>query len=230
MKSWRVIDELGKASEFHSNPMEYVDFPTARFISVTQSAIVLGSSQPSDQVSPSELRELGAELVVRRSGGGAVFLSPAGQLWVDLAIPRSDPLFDEDVSRSFLALSEAFVGLLEGIGIRDIEVHTGRLVGGQLARTVCFAGLGPGEITFEGAKVVGMSQRRTARGAVIQCTVYLRYPYDQLHSILNGSDIDTLLPGYALGVAEISDSMADLDPLAALARMRNQLLAALESL
>jgi hypothetical protein len=41
---------------------------------------------------------------------------------------------------------------------------------------VCFAGLGPGEVTVDGAKVVGISQRRTRVGALFQCAVPLLGP------------------------------------------------------
>jgi hypothetical protein len=40
---------------------------------------------------------------------------------------------------------------------------------------VCFAGLAAGEVIVDGAKVVGISQRRTRAGARFQCSVPLRW-------------------------------------------------------
>ena len=43
------------------------------------------------------------------------------------------------------------------------------------SKLVCFAGLGPGEVTVAGAKVVGMGQRRTRAGALFQCAALLEW-------------------------------------------------------
>ena len=43
---------------------------------------------------------------------------------------------------------------------------------------VCFAGIGPGEVVgaaTDGRKLVGLSQRRTRRGARLQSAVHLRF-------------------------------------------------------
>ena len=39
---------------------------------------------------------------------------------------------------------------------------------------VCFAGLGPGEVTLDGQKLVGLSQRRTRDGVRIQGLLHRR--------------------------------------------------------
>jgi hypothetical protein len=53
------------------------------------------------------------------------------------------------------------------------------------SRLVCFAGLGPGELTDEqGRKVVGMSQRRTAGVARFQCAVLARWEPAPLLALL----------------------------------------------
>ena len=119
--------------------------------------------------------------------------------------------------------------VLSRVGGHDLEMHTGRLFGGRLARAICFAGLGPGEITFEGAKVVGMSQRRTAQGAVFQCTAYLRYPFDQLSELMAGAGVDIPARGYALGLAEIFEEFAHIESALAIARLRRSLIDALEN-
>ena len=40
---------------------------------------------------------------------------------------------------------------------------------------MCFAGIGPGEVTVDGRKVVGLAQRRTRAGALFQCAALLRW-------------------------------------------------------
>ena len=230
MRSWRIVNEVGRASDIHANPTFFLDQRTARFVEVTRSALVLGSSQDVRAVDRDALEALGAELVIRKSGGGAVYLLPHGQIWVDISVPRSDPLFSDDVGRSFLAIGEMFLKVLSNLGCNDLEMHSGRLTGGELSRTLCFAGLGPGEIAFEGAKILGMSQRRTAMGAVFQCTLYLSYPFDQLHRVMSQAGFEFPRRGYALGIAEILNEFADLAPVEAMTHLKNRLEEALETL
>jgi lipoate-protein ligase A len=49
---------------------------------------------------------------------------------------------------------------------------------------VCFAGLGPGEVTVEGRKVVGLSQRRTREAALFQCCAARRWEPARLLELL----------------------------------------------
>ena len=65
---------------------------------VPQPALVLGSTQPTEVVNLMALRRRDVELVRRRGGGGAVFLAPGAQLWIDTWIPRDDSLWVTDVS------------------------------------------------------------------------------------------------------------------------------------
>jgi hypothetical protein len=62
--------------------------------------------------------------------------------------------------------------------VRVHEITRPALVLGSTQResdVVCFAGLGPGEVTRYGAKVVGISQRRTRHAARFQCAVLARW-------------------------------------------------------
>ncbi len=52
------------------------------------------------------------------------------------------------------------------------------------SRLVCFDGLGPGEVTSRGAKVVGVSQRRTRLAARFQTSLYLRHDPARLVALL----------------------------------------------
>ena len=146
-------------------------------LDVDRPALVLGSTQRDDVVDP----DAAIEVVRRRSGGGVVLLDPGDALWVDIEVPRGDPLWDDDVGRAAWWVGEAFVAAL-GAGV----VHRGPLERGAWGELVCFAGLGPGEVTIDGAKAVGISQRRTRAGARFQCAVHRRWDPDRLASLLAG--------------------------------------------
>lgn len=163
-------------------------------------ALVLGSAQRPEVVAP----DAGIEVVRRRSGGGAVLVEPGAQLWVDVLLPAGDPRWDPDVGRSFLWLGEAWVAALAELGVAARR-HEGPMVTSRWSPLVCFAGLGPGEVVdADGAKLVGIAQRRTRAGARFQCAVPL-VPWDP------GRILDLL----ALPEAERAAGAADLAGAAA---------------
>lgn len=218
-----MVTETGLASIVHANPMRDIDERTIRFVNVTRSALVLGSNQNPNSISPELLAQFDAELVNRRSGGGAVFLAPELQLWVDISVPRRDKLFVDDLRKSFLPIGSMFMELLSKYSSDDLHMHEGGLSGGSLARTICFAGLGPGEITFEGSKMVGISQRRNAQGSVFQCTLYARYPYHPIAELLRDGAQYGPDPGYALGVAEAFKDISEQQDASIISQLRIQL-------
>jgi hypothetical protein len=87
-----------------------------------------------------------------------------------VTIDRDDPLWDDDVGRAFHWLGGRWAAALRGLGL-DAAVHLGPPAVTQWSRQLCFAGLGAGEVTVGGRKVVGLSQRRTRDGARFQCLV-----------------------------------------------------------
>jgi hypothetical protein len=96
---------------------------------------------------------------------------------------------------------------------------------GAWGQLVCFAGLGPGEVTagLGGAKVVGISQRRTRAGARFQCAVPLAWDPGRLAALLALGDRDR----HQL-VADLAGAVAPLDPGEAEAALE-RFLAAVES-
>jgi len=157
---------------------------TMRLCRVTVPALVLGSTQAGSDVDLAAAERAGIEVVRRRSGGGAVLVEPEAVLWVDVTLPAGDPLWEPDVGRSFWWLGQAWADALAQVGLRGASVHRGRLVASRWSRLVCFAGLGPGEVTVEGRKVVGMAQRRGRGGALFQCAVPLRWDTGRLVALL----------------------------------------------
>ena len=110
-------------------------------------------------------------LTRRASGGGAVLVSPGAQVWIEVFLPRGHPLWRDDVVLSGLWIGEAWADAFRSLGSPETAlVHRGRLSGGSWSKVVCFAGLGPGEVTVGGRKVVGIAQRRDRGGARFQTT------------------------------------------------------------
>lgn len=152
--------------------------------------MVLGSTQPAASIDEAVVGAFGAELVRRRSGGGAVFVAPAAQVWLDLFVPAGDPLHALDVSRA-----AAFVGRLWRDALVDLEgldanlvVHNGPLVSSPWSRSWCFSGLGPGEVSASGRKLVGLSQRRTRAGSWFFTMASIELDPERDASFLAGSD------------------------------------------
>ncbi len=150
---------------------------------VSRPALVLGSTQAFDVVDLDAAAIAGVEVVRRRSGGGAVLLVPGECLWVDLVVPRGDPLWDDDVGRAAHWLGATWVAALSACGVSAV-VHTGAMLHTAWSRAVCFAGVGPGEVLVDGRKAVGISQRRTRAGARFQCVVHRQWPGEDLVALL----------------------------------------------
>jgi len=170
---WDVAEERGTAAELHGDRLPVPDRRLVRVASAAGPALVLGSAQVVAGLDHDLAESLGVEVVRRRSGGGAVLVWPGHQVWLDVGLPRSDPLWNDDVGRSAGWLGEAMAGALTGLGAAGVAAHTGPMEHTPWSHQVCFAGRAPGEVMTEGRKVVGTSQRRTREGAVFQVAVAL---------------------------------------------------------
>jgi lipoate-protein ligase A len=106
-------------------------------------------------------------------------------VWVDVLVPAGDRLWRADVGRAFMWLGEAWAGALADVGVPGAAPHRGPLQRNRWSGRMCFAGLGPGEVTVDGAKVVGMCQRRTRAGALFQCAALLAWEPDRLLDLLD---------------------------------------------
>jgi len=181
--TWRVVRHAETATAFHARP---IPDPPGRAVWVcepTGPALVLGSAQPDDRVDRAACAAAGIDVVRRHSGGGAVLVMPGEVLWVDVVVPVGDGLWEGDVGRAFHWVGEAWAAALGELGVAA-EVHRGPLERSRWSSDVCFAGLGPGEVTVEGRKVVGMSQRRTRSAARFQCAALGRWDPAALIALL----------------------------------------------
>lgn len=149
-----------------------------------QGALVLGSSQKADAARAGVLEELGIALVKRQSGGGSVLVQAESLVWIDVFIPRDDPLWEDDVGKSALWLGKVWQATLAEFGVSAV-VHQGRYEPGNWGNLVCFAGQAPGEVFVKGKKSVGISQRRTRQGARFQTALARRWNITDLSSLLN---------------------------------------------
>lgn len=205
---WPVEHHRGSAAEFHDRTIP--DAPTTAlwWFEVARPSVVLGSTQRGDAVDIVAASAAGIEVAQRRSGGGAVFLAPGGAVWVDVILPATDHRWEQDVGRSFHWLGEAWARVVRELGLHDAEVHTGPLLRRPWSEQVCFAGLGPGEVTVGGRKVVGISQRRTRAGARFQCALLLEWDPTVLLRVLHLSDADR-----AQAMADLADSGLGVGPV-----------------
>jgi len=189
----------GRASELHARVWPSPLARTVWVLAVDRPALVLGSTQPP-VAAPA-----GVDVAQRHSGGAGVWLEPGGTLWIDVLVPRSDSLWDDDVARSALWLGEAWVRALRAVDL-DGVVHTGPMVRGAAASAVCFASVAPGEVTAGrgGPKVVGISQRRTRAGARFQCVVYERWDPESLARVLGVAGADVAGVGAGVGAGSLA--------------------------
>ncbi|MGK2947156.1 MAG: lipoate--protein ligase family protein [Acidimicrobiales bacterium] len=196
--TWPVERVRASPAEFHRREVPAAPGRALWVGEPTGAALVLGSAQRDEVADLEACRAAGVDVVRRRSGGGAVLVVPGEVLWVDLVVPAGDPLWHHDVGRSFHWLGDAFAAALGDVGI-GAHVHRGGLDRRPWSDLVCFAGLGPGEVTDEaGAKVVGMAQRRTRDAARFQCAVLAEWDPRPLLALLALPTDDEQLAAAAL--------------------------------
>ena len=206
--SWEVVHEYATASDLHGRDLPE-DRRSIHVIEVAHTAIVLGSTQAITDVDVDRAAVQRVEVVRRRSGGGAVLLMPGGQLWIDVVVPRDDSLWDDDVARAAHWLGGVWARALDAIGHGPAEVHRGPMVTTSLSSVICFAGLGPGEVTVDGRKVVGVSQRRTRGAARFQCAVPGMWDRELTHELLAPGIARMGADGSAIAVGTV-DALEDL--------------------
>lgn len=177
MTGWLIEHRRASAGELHAAPIPDPAHLAMWVCEPTTPALVLGSTQ-GRSLGDGSWPESGIELVVRRSGGGAVLVAPGRCTWVDFIIPAGHELWHDDVGRAAHWVGELWVRALRRLGV-DAVVHTDGMVRTRWSPVVCFAGVGPGEVlSREGSKLVGISQRRTRAAARFQTIAYHHDPVE----------------------------------------------------
>lgn len=147
-------------------------------------ALVLGSNQSLDLVDQELLEAEGIDLVVRRSGGGIVYLNPGDFVWIDVMLPKNDTLYTDDISVSSLWLGEIWQRVLE-----EFNISSTLYIGNYIQNDICFASKAGGEIFVGDTKLVGVSQRRTKQGIWFQTLLMLNWRPVDFISYLNIENI-----------------------------------------
>lgn len=175
---------------FSAARTEWPLVPTLTWWNIAYPVLVLGSAQRSSVVDAAAARQFGVEVVTRASGGGAVLLEPGAALWVDVVVPAGDLAWDDDVVTASQWIGDAWVNALVALGVEvsDLARHGGGLVSTNWSKLVCFAGIGPGEVTYQGKKVVGISQRRSRAGARFQIAILRKWEPMHLLRLLTLDD------------------------------------------
>ena len=212
---WRIERSTGAAAEFHHRPLPVPLRPTVWIHQVERPALVLGSRQIAEGLLDVDgIEASGHEVCQRRSGGGLVFVEPGGSCWVDLLLPPDHARWNDDVGRAFEWVGEAWMAALRSIGVlAEISVHRGALLHPAWGRQLCFAGLGPGEVSVAGHKTVGLSQRRTREGARFQCLAVADWDPAALRRLLRPGallpDLDESLDSLRIGWPVDTEQLAD---------------------
>jgi lipoate-protein ligase A len=184
VSEWSLIRRRSTAGEFHAREIPDPARPEIWVHEITAPALVLGSTQRGPGVADeAACAEAGIEVVRRRSGGGAVLLLPGEVVWVDVILPAGHDGWADDVHRPMVWLGERLAEAFSAAGLSGAEVHRGAMRSTSHSRLICFDGLGPGELTIGGIKLVGISQRRTRAAARLQCCWYVDYDPELLVSL-----------------------------------------------
>lgn len=160
---------------FHARDPSTVQTPAMWVPRLSENpTLVLGSRQSIESVDRDVCRQRGIDVVQRRSGGGAVLVGAEQLIWFDVVLTRDHPGWSDDVGKSFAWISDRLRTALASLGVMG-DCYNGAMVNTEWSDLVCFAGLGPGELTVDGKKLVGISQRRTRNAARLQVAVLRRW-------------------------------------------------------
>ena len=204
---------VGPAGPAHHRTVPEPVRPEVWIHTVDRPALVLGSGQSLALVDAARAEADGIDVVRRRSGGGLVSLVPGDDLWVDVVLPRTSALWCDDVVRAFAWLGRAWAGALAGVlgpeEAAPVVVHPGPLLNRRAGAVLCFAGLGPGEVTVGGRKVVGLSLRRWRTGCRFQCAMTWTWHPELLARYLDRGALGAALAADGLELGSLPVGLAD---------------------
>ena len=203
----RLTHWAGRAGALHGRPIDAAQRVTQ--LHATRPAIVLGRAQKVDDAFDGRARDAGFDVARRVSGGSAVVVGPGECAWVDVVVERGAHGWNDDVGKAGCWMGDQWVAALNAVGVTDLKVHRTAMERRPGYGTVCFAGVGSGEVlradgAGAGQKLVGVSQRRTRGWALFQCAIPLRWDPAPLIAVL-GPHAE---PGRAASVATLEEATA----------------------
>ncbi|MGH9096920.1 MAG: lipoate--protein ligase family protein [Acidimicrobiales bacterium] len=227
--SWTIDERHGAAGGLHRSWPAVESDPSRRAVAVCRvsgPAVVLGSTQAPGVVDVARAEARGIEVVRRRSGGGAVLVTPDDPVWIDVWVPRDDRLWSHDVGRAFDWLGDTWTAALRSLGAPGVRAHRdGFAACTRWSSLVCFGGVGTGEVVAaDGRKVVGISQRRNRDGAWFHGACIRHWDPTALLEVMDLSAEDREaarleLAAAVVGVADLVDGarVADVEPASVVA-------------
>jgi lipoate-protein ligase A len=137
-------------------------------------AVVLGCGQRPTARDRLRATAAGIDLLVRRSGGGAVLAGP-WLLGASIALPAWHPLAALPLPASYRWLGEACVRWLDGLGIaaESLPAEPGASAGAEWA---CFGRTSWWEVQAAGRKIAGFAQMRRRHGVLYTAGALLAPP------------------------------------------------------
>ena len=190
---YRLVRSRSRASEFHARAIPDPADCEIWHHDISAPALVLGSTQDMSIVDVDACRAAGVEVVRRRSGGGAVLLRPGDVTWIDVIVPAGAAGWATDVHAPMVWLGRRLAEVLGQLAGSDADlvVHDGVMVSTAWSSTICFDGIGAGEVLVDGRKLIGISQRRMRHAARLQCCWYSQYDPADLVGLLHPSSRPT---------------------------------------
>jgi lipoate-protein ligase A len=199
----RLTHWAGRATALHSRPINATQ--RATLLHATRPGVVLGRAQKVDDGFAARAEAAGFDVARRISGGTAVVVGPGECTWVDVVVARDAPGWHDDIGKAGCWMGDQWVAALGAAGVGGLQVHRTGMDKRPGHDAVCFAGVGPGEVlTGDGAKLVGVSQRRTRGYALFQCAIPLRWEPGPLIEVLG----PTAEPARAATVATLDAATA----------------------
>lgn len=177
---WRWMNGMGDGathmaldSAMLQNPSQ-LEVPTLRVYQWTPPCISLGYHQKLEELDLSYCKALGVEVVIRPTGGRAVFHE--GELTYSMVIPKACGLASVVPSLLFLRIAHALVLAMKNLGVSAKAVKKDRTFSPSRG-PYCFASSGRYEIEVNQKKLIGSAQRMTKYGVLHQGSILL----DQRH-------------------------------------------------
>lgn len=230
-RSWRLLPTSAAPAELELASgaallagLEEHGRPALRWYAAREPALILGSGQKLSDIDAAACASAGVQVHRRASGGTAVLFMP-GFLMQDIALPRADPLYLDDVSESYRWLGAVWADALDALGVpaEPVSVAAARAdsqATDALVRRACFGGISPYEVMTGGRKLVGFSQVRRRQGALLQVGVYSHWPGRALAELLaldesERADLVRRLDARVCGLGELLADLPDLERIAA---------------
>lgn len=145
--------------------------PTLRFYGWSAPAVSLGRHQDRSDINEAACRDAGIEIVRRVTGGRAVLHYQ--ELTYALVAPLAFTPFSRGLISSYRCLNHIFYNVLMKLGATAQEAGPQRRDSAVTAN--CFAEPAAWELIFQGKKVIGSAQRRTARALLQHGSILIAF-------------------------------------------------------